>query len=428
MASIVTNDLSCFVDKIDNFDTKKHPQKILIFGYYVTLIQKSEYFDGPMIKQCYVELDDSPPTNISDFLSKLKKAKKINPFKKGFRLHRIETSKIEKLLSKDIEQILKKTNYVAEQQPKEIEDAVLPKKQFFDETKIDDALKIINKFETISLPKYRVIGNYVRFNDEIKNKLKNLKQKIIEGLQPTSSGHNNFLIWGPPGSGKSYLVQEIANSLKDKIEYCEVNLTKFLKEEFKNKLKDLDKIEKPCICLIDELDSKSAEDWAYEILLTYLFPPKERKNKICFILAGSGGSDLDGMKKKISVQNKGPDLLNRIPPNNEFVVPILHVGDSLLVGASQVNNLAKKHRPEINMIEKTALLYMALNPQISSSARRISELIVFSMSKIPEGEDRIKFDHLFEFGDRTNKEFWNKTNFYDDSLSNSFLLIEDDVK
>ena len=69
------------------------------------------------------------------------------------------------------------------------------------------------------------------------------------------------------------------------------------------------------------------------------------------------------------------------------------------------------------------MFYIAVNPQFNS-ARQISELITSSIGRIPKGEDRIKYDHLFEPGDLINKDFYQRTKLLDDSLSNSFILVE----
>ncbi len=434
MNTLNNEELTNFVNRIENFDKSSHSQKIIFFGYYITQVINESFFDHKMIRQCYQLLDDFPPANISDFLQKLKKSKKLVPNNGGYRLHRTETNKLEILLKTITKEsaIKNKSDFSEDiEKPQKLkhEQSTIsktnPNEKCFDDTKSGEALTLIKGFDTIQLQKFRVVGNCVRFDDDIRNELKNMKQQIIEGLQPSAVGNENYLIWGPPGSGKSFFVQEIAKSFGNDIHYGELNLAKLTQEEFRTNLAELEKIGKHCICLIDEIDSGSSGKWAYETLLTYLFPSIPRKFRICFILAGSGGLNIDEMKKKIILNNKGPDLLSRVPSTKEYTIPSLGVGDNLVVGASQLIQTATKFNPDINAIEKLGLFYIAVNPKFTS-ARQISELVTGSIKRIPQGEDRIKYDHLFGPGDPINKDFYQQTKSLDETLSNSFIIVEND--
>jgi hypothetical protein len=283
-------------------------------------------------------------------------------------------------------------------------------------SKTDDFLLIINKMDTISLNRFTVVGNYVRYNENLRNSLKNLKQKIIQGLK--ESYPENYLIWGPPGTGKSYLIQQIAESIEE-ISYFELNLAKLEKDEFYSKLNKIS-LEKPMLCLIDEIDSKPSESWPYEVLLPYLDPSTSPK-KTCFVLAGSGGENISEMKEQISKRQKGNDLLSRIPFRNEFVISPLEIGDRVLVILSQLLKAGRDAGKKIKEVEKLALCYIALNPRLSS-ARQLRDLAKTTVRRLPKGEDRIKYDHLFSAGDPENKEFYNK--WIGKGITNSFVCIE----
>jgi len=363
MDNLIKEELTEFVDNIEGFNKEKHPRKIIIFGYYLTHVINEPYFDQKMIRECYDLLDDSTPSNISDFLSKLKNSKKIIPRSPGYRLHRNEVQDLEILIKIKVsgnESNKKNTNQEVENAIKDSHEVIekestQPKtnsEEYFDEEKANKSLSLIKKLDTLQLSKFKVVGKYVRFDKDVRNHLKNMKQKIIEGLEPKSIGNENFFIWGPPGSGKSFFVQEVSRTFGDSVHYLEINLSKLKEDEFKTELNNLEKIEKHCICLIDEIDSESSGGWAYETLLNYLFPSKTRKFRICFILAGSGGTSMEEMKEKINSYNKGKDLINRVPPTNEYVISSFEIGDYLLVGASQLMSTIAIKYPEIKEIEK----------------------------------------------------------------------------
>ena len=296
-------------------------------------------------------------------------------------------------------------------------------KDYLDTNEAKKALAVIKKSNTIQLSQFKIIGNYVRYDEKTINDLKNLKQKITHGINPKTKGDSNFLIWGFPGSGKTYLVEQIAKSLKN-VEYYELNLAKVTEKQFKLKLGEIEKAKKNCICLIDEVDSDSSAKWVYEYLLTHLSPLSDRKFRICFISAGSGGATIDEMRKKIRSKNKGNDFLSRIPTANHHVIPITNVGDRLLVTASQLLDRSKKLSDyEIKLIDKLALFYILVNPQLSYP-RQIGQFLDVAIEKVKWGDDRLKYDQLFEYGDLVNKEFWLEAQKFDPNLFNSFIHIE----
>jgi TolB-like protein/Tfp pilus assembly protein PilF len=107
---------------------------------------------------------------------------------------------------------------------------------------------------------------------------------------------------------------------------------------------------------------------------------------------------------------------------NEFSVPSLGTGDKLLVAATQMVVSANARGHPIREIEKLALYYIAVNPTYSS-ARQLRGLASSCASRIPQGEDRIKYDYLFEPGDHENKEFWLETRRLHQGFSDMFVMV-----
>jgi TolB-like protein/Tfp pilus assembly protein PilF len=289
-----------------------------------------------------------------------------------------------------------------------------------------EAIALVRGLDNIELPKFRVVGGIVRFEQSARNSMKDTKQRIVSSLSSQPFGCDNYLIWAPPGSGKSFFIQEIARSMDDHVLYRELNLAQMSEQDFRRALSEIERLDKPRLCFIDEVDSKPTESWPYEALLPSLEPPANRKTvRTCFILAGSSKNSLSGMKENIAKRPKGTDLLSRIPPGNEFVIEGLGLGDRLLVVSTQFLNAAKEYGRQIDEVEKLVLYYVALNPKLKS-ARQIRQLAVRCVERMPVGEERIKFDYLFDAGDPENKEFWHKAGSLRNEFVNTFVRLEDD--
>jgi len=292
-----------------------------------------------------------------------------------------------------------------------------------DEVAAHRALQFVRELSVISLPRFRVVGDYVRYDDAIRNQLKNLKQKITNGIRAQTKGQENYLIWGPQGSGKSHFARELAKSFGPTVHYVELNLADLKENDFRKALGSLEDVDKPVLCFIDEIDCKLAEQWSCEALLPYLEPRASQKFRVCFILAGSGGSDMAEFKNIIGVRPKGKDLLSRIPYGNEFTVPPLGVGDKIVVALSNLMAAAKKSHFRLREVDKLALLYIVLNPHLSE-ARKIGQLAVAALNRVPKGEDRLLYDNLFDFGSTERMEFWQR--WREEDLFNSMVAVEYD--
>jgi hypothetical protein len=283
-------------------------------------------------------------------------------------------------------------------------------------------IPFIADLKTVSLKDYQVVGKYTRYEESVLNDLKDAKQKILAGFQAGDQKRNNHLIWAAPGSGKTFFVDQIARSLQDQLTYHEINLAKQTQPEFIEKLSALNGEEKPCLVLIDEVDAKPQEPWPYELLLPYLDAAADNGKSWVFVLAGSGGFSLGGIKEKIHIRPKGSDLLSRIPIENQFVIAPMTFGDRLLVVLSQFLNAGREYGREIRAVEKLGLYYVILNSNLVN-ARQIREFAVRAVQRVPLGEDRIKYDNLFIAGDPENKRFWLEVNTVASELIGKFVQI-----
>jgi hypothetical protein len=287
-----------------------------------------------------------------------------------------------------------------------------------------EARSLIGALDWVALSRYRVVGDYTRYEETVRNTLKDVRHKIVAGFDRPSRKRENYLIWAAPGSGKTYFVQQVATSLPQTIRYQECNLAKCSRQEFLAGLGQLDAENKPCLCLIDEVDAKPQETWPYEVLLPYLDASADRGAQFIFVLTGSSGSSLVEMKKQISSRSKGADLLTRIPTGNEYEIPPMNLGDRLLVVLSQFRQAGREVGREVKEVEKLSLYYVALNSRLAN-ARQLHELAVRTIERLPTAEDRIKYDHLFGAGDPENKAFWMQSLPAAADLANRFVTLED---
>jgi pimeloyl-ACP methyl ester carboxylesterase len=287
-----------------------------------------------------------------------------------------------------------------------------------------EARSFIAALDWVALSRYRVVGDYTRYEETVRNTLKDIRHKIAAGFDRPSRKRENYLIWAAPGSGKTYFVQQVAASLPQAIRYQECNLAKCSRKEFLTGLARLDAENKPYLCLVDEVDAKPKEAWPYEVLLPYLDANIDRGAQFVFVLVGSSDSSLAKMKKQIASRPKGADLLTRIPAGNEYEIPSMSLGDRVLVVLSQFRQVGREVGRQVQSVEKLGLYYIALNSRLAN-ARQLRELAVRTIERLPTGEDRVKYDHLFGPGDPENKAFWMQSLPAAADLANRFVTLED---
>jgi hypothetical protein len=287
-----------------------------------------------------------------------------------------------------------------------------------------EARSLLAGLNVVTLSHYRIVGNYVRYGKSVCNALKDARQKIVAACQSSSPKRENYIIWAPPGSGKTYFVQEVAALLGDSVHYRELNLAKLDEAGFRSGLAELRNVQGPSLCLVDEVDAKLDVSWPYEALMPFLDASATEGARFVFVLAGSSGSSLEEMKKTITSRPKGSDILSRVPTDNEYSIPPMGVGDRMLVVLSQFRQAGKQIGHDVREVEKLGLYYVALNPRLSN-ARQLREFAVRCAERVLPSDDRLKYDSLFRPGDLENKLFWTQALQSAGALVDSFLLVED---
>jgi hypothetical protein len=282
---------------------------------------------------------------------------------------------------------------------------------------------LIAELDQVRLSRYRVVGGYTRFEPAVLNELKDARNRIVAGLEHQSRHRENHLIWAAPGSGKTYFIEQIAASLGPEVRYHEINLAKLDEHGFKRELENATDGSKPSLCLVDEVDAHSSEVWPYEALMPYLDANLNGRAHVVFVLAGSSGFSLDGMKQRMNARAKGTDVLSRVPDANQFIIAPLGFGDRVLVALSQLHGSGVEIGHDIQAVEKLGLYYIAVSDRLAS-ARQLQEFAAAAVERIPRGDGRVKYDHLFVPGDPENKRFWMDVSNVTRELVNSYVNVE----
>ncbi|OFW66595.1 MAG: hypothetical protein A2Z12_08135 [Actinobacteria bacterium RBG_16_68_21] len=265
-------------------------------------------------------------------------------------------------------------------------------------------LRLIGGLDSVVLSRFKVAGRYTRFDPAIREQLLDARLAIRSGLTSRTGNRENHLVWGRPGTGKTFLIHEIAGEL-DGVNYVELNLARVGEEDLRAGCTAAIESATPSLVLIDEVDARPDAAWPYETLLPFLDANVEADRHVVFVLAGSSGESAKDLAQAIEKRPKGKDLLSRTPEPNRFAVDPLGVGDQISVAISQfLGEGANVGRP-IRRVEKAALYYLASTPYLSN-ARQLAEFAARAVRRVPEGEERLKYDHLFGAGDPENKEFW----------------------
>ena len=272
-------------------------------------------------------------------------------------------------------------------------------------TGLDEECKAVEKIKRIALDEFTVVGDCRRFSERVRNELKNRFLQICKALREKNSTHENFLVWAPPGSGKSFFVQETYRYLGSEITYIEINFAKQTSAEIAQRIQLVYDTKTPVLVLLDEIDACPNYIKVFPMLDINADGPDRRA---VFVAVGSTGQGLESMKRAIAnlpTELKGLDLISRIPPQNHFEIAQLTIEDQIVVFASQINLAARQKGMKISSIERLALYYV-LKDKTLQSVRNIRDLAHGALSRVEPDETRLRYDHLFERTNRNQNTFW----------------------
>jgi predicted ATPase/predicted AAA+ superfamily ATPase len=289
---------------------------------------------------------------------------------------------------------------------------------------VDSALSLVVGLDRIRLGVFAAVGAYMRFDTAVREALVEARQTMVMALEHPGRKRNAHLIWAAPGSGKSYFVQQVADSM-GRTRFAQVNLANSDEESLRTFLDSLDVSGTTrTLCFVDECDSPATGFSPYALLLPVMDDATAAAAPIVFVFAGSSGSSVDGMREVMAERPKGADLLSRIPVENVHSIAPLDIGDRILVALSQLRSAAAEAGRRIAAVERMALFYVSVDNRLGSP-RQLRELCVRAVERLLPGEERLRYDHLFSPGNPENKAFWMQWQSRHGSLVNQFVDLDD---
>jgi len=292
---------------------------------------------------------------------------------------------------------------------------------------VGEAIKAaVLSVDKLSLEEYLVVGKYYRYNQQIRNSLKKQVDQISNPLVSENNSYENFLIWGEPASGKTFLVEQIAKSLEGAITFVPLN-PGLGRKAFEEGAKQILDASSPVLSLFDESDEAAEERWPFELLLPILEENLRAGKQTATILAGSSSTGMQGFKRTIADRWKGKDVLSRIPENRQFEIPALGFIDRVVVFSEQVLNQCLEAGKDIHAIEKLVFLYVLMNDELRSP-RKLAALAIDAAGRIQTGGHEIVYEDLFDYTDRRKNVFWAKHTHLASELSNVYTTISNDLK
>jgi hypothetical protein len=272
-------------------------------------------------------------------------------------------------------------------------------------TKANDVLEFLRSTDELALKSKTIVGDYRRFDEQTINMLKDRVRDISSGLLTKTNSYENFLIWAAPGTGKTFLIEQIAKTLGPKIKFVKIDFAKDNKEEVVRKIGLVTRVRKPILVLYDEVDAKEEDQWPYDVSFRALDLNKDHPTRnAVFVLIGSKKSGLDQMIKGIGRRPKGNDLVDRVPEQNRFEIPQMTAGDRAIVMATQTFIAAESRRLTIKSVNKLAAYYVLIKND--RTPRQVTEMIKRAMQRLPKGETSLAYDYLFKPSEPRQYAFW----------------------
>lgn len=300
-----------------------------------------------------------------------------------------------------------------------------PKKDLVPDKDIDTPFSQMQQIYNFLMPDgdfnlmdYQVIGYCMRYDSDDLKKMLSKVDEVENLFNNSGSSYYRCLIWGPPGHGKSFFVEELIRETKKKYDHVEdfqINLLKIRNRN--NFTEELNKItaalsrNTPAIVFVDEIHSKGKTDWVPALLMNCIVEARSIGTPNAWFVAGSKGEDIKELMRFIrGMGDMGPDLLRRL--ENKLVIPLVTREDRILVALANFKRLletkAALKGSAIKSVEMKALSFFALGSidhRKLDQAGDISKFAEEALSRCKVKEKIFLYEHLFSPGHRIREDF-----------------------
>jgi hypothetical protein len=274
----------------------------------------------------------------------------------------------------------------------------------------NEALRFLINADTLKIKHYTIVKGYVRFRppEDRWKELSDFVNNLLRSCTKPSTSLENYLVYAPPGEGKTFLVKQFWEHYGGDHRINRVNLdmkTGYTEITLKEDIEACKGCDRPVLCIIDEIDKVTQPT-----LITILHDSVElnqKQNKspnVVFVAIGSSGGSVEGLKE-VLVNNKGKDLATRLQTKQD--IPIASVGDRMVIAAQEARDAG------IYEIDKKAMLFIMCNRD-QPTIRNLVEWM--RMDPIPRAIARcgntdrkdLRYGDLFEAtsqSDKAQKQF-----------------------
>lgn len=272
-------------------------------------------------------------------------------------------------------------------------------------TTIDAELALLESLDELHLDDYTVVGSYRRFHPATRSRLRDWSTRIAGALRRPSGGHENFLVWGPPGSGKTSFVRSTAAACADIADHLELNLAADGKVQAEALLNALSTRPRATLVTLDEVDARPDELWPCEISLPILDINLKGGPPCVVVAAASGFHGMQSLIEAVQQRNKGRDFLDRLPADRRFEIPAASKEDLCVLLAGFIRAAGEARGVAICEVERLVFYYVLKTPGLHTP-RQLEDFATYAVRRLTESEKIMRYDDLFFRGDRRNQDFW----------------------
>src|SRR5262245_23718615 len=79
--------------------------------------------------------------------------------------------------------------------------------------------------DSLALRRFAVVGGYVRWEESVRNALKDARDRVYRGLFVSTGCRENHLLQGSSGAGKSQFINEIGAAANGRFRYLSCKLS-----------------------------------------------------------------------------------------------------------------------------------------------------------------------------------------------------------